>query len=182
MQLKKDKSFLQDFTKASECEYLETNGLGGWSGSSIVGAHTRRYHGLFVAAINPPTDRMVMLSKLDETIVVGEKRSELSCNVFDGDTIHPNGNQYLESFSRDFFPQWIYNIDGILLKKTICMINGENTLVISYEVDKADAPFTLELLPLMAARGYHELGHASPRMYWDADFRYSVENLKVFLF
>jgi glycogen debranching enzyme len=180
MQLKKDKSFLQDFYKAAECEYLETNGLGGWSGSSITGAHTRRYHGLFVAAIHPPTDRMVMLSKLDETIVTGRNaesglnRYELSCNVYNGDVLHPNGTQYLREFSKNFFPEWVYDAGGVQLKKTICMIHGENTLVIRYEVLKTDSAFTLELLPLMAARGYHELGHASPRMHWDADFNNGV--------
>lgn len=182
MQLKKDKSFLQDFYKASECEYLETNGLGGWSGSSITGAHTRRYHGLFVAAITPPTDRMVLLSKLDETIVTGRNtaeggglnRYELSCNVYDGNVIHPDGNGYLESFTKEFFPEWIYNAGAVQLRKTICMIHGENTVVIKYEVLKADSEFTMELLPLMAARGYHELGHASPRMHWDVDFNNGV--------
>jgi predicted glycogen debranching enzyme len=170
MQLKKDKSFLQNFDQASECEYLETNGLGGWSGSSIVGSHTRRYHGLFVAAINPPTDRMVLLSKLDETIVVDADRFELSSNVYVGDVIHPNGNQYLESFTKEFFPEWIYKVNGIELTKTICMIHGGNAVVVRYKVEKANLPFTLELLPLMAARGYHELAHASPRMHWDTDF------------
>ena len=170
MQLKKNKSFLQDFQKASTCEYLETNGLGGWSGSSIVGAHTRRYHGLFVAAINPPTDRMVLLSKLDETILTGDSRYELNSNVFNGDVVHPEGNQYLESFYKDYFPEWIYEVDGVQLKKTICMIHGENTLIVRYDVLKAAMPFTLELLPLMAARGYHELGHASPGMHWNAEF------------
>jgi predicted glycogen debranching enzyme len=170
MQLKKDKSFLQNFNQSAECEYLETNGLGGWSGSSITGAHTRRYHGLFVAAINPPTDRMVLLSKLDETIIVGEVRYELSCNLYDGDVIHPNGNQYLESFNKYFFPEWIYEVNGIQLKKTICMIHDENTVVIKYEVLRAGSSFMLEFLPLMAARGYHELGHASPQMHWDAEF------------
>lgn len=181
MQLKKDKSFLQNFDQASECEYLETNGLGGWSSSSIVDAHTRRYHGLFVAAINPPTDRMVLLSKLDETIVTTDQaassvptRYELSCNIYDGDIIHPNGNQYLESFSKEFFPKWNYHANGFELTKTICMIHGENTVVIRYEVEKADTPFTLELLPLMAARGYHELGHASPRIHWDVDFKNGI--------
>src|SRR4030095_12979133 len=174
MQLKKDKSFLQNFNQAAECEYLETNALGGWSGSSIAGAHTRRYHGLFVAAINPPTDRMVLLSKLDETIAVGEVRYELSCNLYDGDVIHPNGNQYLESFTKYFFPEWIYEVNGIQLKKTICMIHDENTVVIKYEVIRANFDFTLEFLPLMAARGYHELGHASPRMHWDAEFNNGI--------
>jgi predicted glycogen debranching enzyme len=170
MELRKDNSVLQNFNEASECEYLETNGLGGWSSSSITGAHTRRYHGLFVAAINPPTDRMVLLSKLDETIVTEKARYELNCNNYNGDVLSPGGNQYLESFTRDFFPKWVYEVNGIRLKKVICMIHGENTVVISYEVEKAESPFTLELLPLMAARGYHELGHASDRMHWDAEF------------
>ena len=193
MQLKKDKPFLQNFNQAAECEYLETNGLGGWSGSSITGAHTRRYHGLFVAAINPPTDRMVLLSKMDETIVAGENRFELGCNLYEGDVLHPNGNQYLESFTKDFFPEWIYEISNemgtsivpaviapgfspgiVRLKKTICMIHDENTVVIKYEVLKAGSPFTLEFLPLMAARSYHELDHASPGMHWDADFNNGI--------
>jgi predicted glycogen debranching enzyme len=172
--LKKDKSQLQNFNQASGLEYLETNGLGGWSGSSITGAHTRRYHGLFVAAINPPTDRIVLLSKLDETIIAGDNRFELSCNVYDGDVIHPDGKRYLESFTKDFFPEWIYNAGGVQLKKTICMIHGENTVIIKYEVLKADSSFILELLPLMAARGYHELGHTSPRMHWDVDFNNGI--------
>lgn len=174
MQLNKNKIFLQHFDDASKCEYLETNGLGGWSGSSLTGAHTRRYHGLFVAAINPPTDRMVLLSKLDETIVAGENRYELSCNLYEGDVVHPQGNQYLESFTKDFFPEWVYNAGNVQVKKTICMIHGENTVILKYEVLKANSPFTLELLPLMAERGYHELGHASPRMHWDADFKNGI--------
>lgn len=174
MQLKKDKSFLQNFNQAAACEYLETNGLGGWSSSSITGAHTRRYHGLFVAAINPPTDRIVLLSKLDETIVAGESRYELGCNLYNGDVVHPQGNQHLGSFIKDFFPVWTYEVNGIRLKKTICMIHGENTLVIKYEVLKANSHFTMEFLPLVAARGYHELGHASTRMHWNVDFRNGI--------
>jgi predicted glycogen debranching enzyme len=174
MQLQKDKLFLQDFNKACECEYLETNGLGGWSSSSVIGAHTRRYHGLFVPAINPPTDRMVLLSKLEETIVVRGDRYEISCNVYDGDVLHPKGNQYLESFTKVFFPEWIYSVNGIQVKKTVCMIHDENTVVIKYEVLSAVHPFTLELLPLMAARGYHELCHASPGMHWEADSKNGI--------
>ncbi|MFN8291052.1 MAG: amylo-alpha-1,6-glucosidase [Chitinophagaceae bacterium] len=174
MQLIKDTSFLANFSGASECEYLETNGLGGWSGSSITGAHTRRYHGLFVAAVHPPADRMVMLSKLDETIVSGSNRFELGSNVYRGDVIHPKGNQYLKRFTKNYFPEWVYEVNGFRLVKTICMVYEENTVVVQYKAEKADAPFTLELMPLMAARNYHECGQASPRLHWDADFREGV--------
>lgn len=174
MQLKKDKAVLQNFKDATQYEWLETNGLGGWSSSSIIGAHTRRYHGLFVAATNPPAERTVLLSKLDETIVVGGNRTELGCNLYNGDVISPNGHHCLESFTKELFPQWVYKADGIQLKKTIAMIHGENTVVVIYDVLKAPSSFTLELLPLMAGRFYHSLQHAGEQMHWDANFNNGI--------
>ncbi len=170
----KNKTTLRDFANAAQYEWLETNGLGGWSGSSIIGVNTRRYHGLLVAAIAPPTDRMVLLSKLDETIVVDDKRIELGVNLFPDNIIHPEGYQYLDSFSKDIFPQWEYEAEGIRLKKTIAMIHGENTVVILYEVMKASKPFVLELLPLMAAKGYHTLTREGAQMHWDVNFNNGI--------
>nr|HNH21132.1 glycogen debranching enzyme N-terminal domain-containing protein [Ferruginibacter sp.] len=66
-----NKSTLQRFEDAAALEWLETNGLGGWSSSSVTGCNTRRYHGLLVAATVPPAERMVLVSKLDETILSG---------------------------------------------------------------------------------------------------------------
>ncbi|MCI0617880.1 glycogen debranching enzyme N-terminal domain-containing protein, partial [bacterium] len=70
MSLTFDKSITQNFDEALRREWLETNGLGGWASSTIAGAHTRRYHGLLVTATHPPVGRMVLLSKLDETIAL----------------------------------------------------------------------------------------------------------------
>lgn len=168
--LKLTKPALQNFARASENEWLETNGLGGWSSSTVTGAHTRRYHGLLVAAVDPPTGRMVLLSKLDETIVAGDKRFDLGANLYAGNIIHPAGHQYLDCFRKDIFPEWEYEVAGIRLKKTIAMIYGENTVVIAYEVLKAAKPFTMELLPLMAARNYHTLARQGNHLHWDADF------------
>jgi predicted glycogen debranching enzyme len=153
--LTKNRADLQNFADATQLEWLETNGLGGWASSSITGTNTRRYHGLLVAAIVPPTDRMVLLSKLDETIVTGDKRIELGVNLYMENVVAPDGHQYLNSFSKEFFPQWEYEAEGIKLKKTIAMIHGENTVVVTYDVIEASQPFSLELLPLIAARGYH---------------------------
>src|SRR4051812_16178345 len=75
--LTKNRSELNDFSDAIQHEWLETNGLGGWSGSTVLNCHSRRYHGLLVAATNPPTERMNLLSKLDETIITSDGRFEL---------------------------------------------------------------------------------------------------------
>lgn len=172
--LGKDKAVLSDFKEATQFEWLETNGLGGWAGSSITGTNTRRYHGLLVAAIVPPAERMLLVSKLDETVAVGDQRYELGTNLYPGSTIHPKGHQYLENFSKDFFPQWIYDAGGVRLKKTIAMIYGENTTIIRYEVEKSASVFTLELLPLIAARGYHSLCQQGSQLHWDANFENGI--------
>jgi predicted glycogen debranching enzyme len=168
------KQVLQNYSRASQHEWLETNGLGGWSSSTVIGTHTRRYHGLLVAAVAPPTGRMVLLSKLDETIVAGENRFELGVNLYSGNTIHPGGHQYLDYFRKDIFPEWEYEVGGIRLKKTIAMIHGENTIVIAYEVLKAPHPFTMELRPLMAARNYHTLTRQGNHLHWNAEFSQGI--------
>lgn len=155
--LTKGKDILQQYEQAIDYEWLETNGLGGWAGSTLIGANTRRYHGLLVAATVPPVERTVLLSKLDETIVVDSKRFELGCNIYPGKVVHPEGNLYLQQFSKDIIPIWVYEAGGIQLQKSITMIHGENTVVLTYEVKKAPGPFTLEWLPLVAGRHYHRL-------------------------
>lgn len=184
MLLQKDKSAIQKevdslqpstdklFYEASE--WLETNGLGGWAGSTITGCNTRRYHGLLVAATKPPTERMVLLSKLDETIVVNAERVELSTNLYNNDVIHPKGYRHFTSFTKELFPEWLYGVKGIQLKKTITMVHSENTTIILYEVIKANEAFTLELLPLIAARGYHSLQHSYNNIFWDVQFEDGV--------
>lgn len=159
--LLKDKSILNNFSEAIQHEWLETNGLGGWASSSIINCNTRRYHGLLVAATKPPAERMALVSKLDETIIINNERIELSTNQYQNKTVHPNGHAHLQQFLKELFPQWTYELKGIELKKTIAMIYGENTTVILYEVVKASEPFQLELLPLFSVRGYHSLMHAN---------------------
>src|SRR5882762_4882988 len=69
-------------------EWLETNGLGGFASSTIIGLNTRRYHGLLVAATNPPVGRMVLLSKFEETLFIEGQPFDLSANRYPG-TVHP---------------------------------------------------------------------------------------------
>ena len=173
MLLAKNKAELGNFQKSVELEWLETNGLGGWTGSSISGCHTRRYHGLLMAATVPPADRMLLLSKLDETLILNGKRFELGVNDF-GDTLYPSGFQYLNSFRKEFFPEWTYEIPGIRLRKTVTMVYGENTTLIRYEFLQAALPFKMELIPLIAARGYHRLQNANTNIFWDVEFENGI--------
>src|SRR5436189_2529932 len=102
-------------------EWLETNGIGGYASSTIFGLNTRRYHGLLVAATQPPVGRMVMLSKFEETL----NGVELSCNQYPG-VIHPQGFQYLREFRRYPFPAFVYEVQDCVLEKRVYMVQGEN--------------------------------------------------------
>ena len=78
-------------------EWLQTNGLGGYSSSTVAGMNTRRYHGLLMAAAKPPVGRILLLSKLEETLVVQGRRHDLSANQYPG-VIHPRGDLLLKEF------------------------------------------------------------------------------------
>jgi predicted glycogen debranching enzyme len=147
---------LRDFDRATAIEWLETNGLGGWAGSTVAGAHTRRYHALLAAASADVPDRSVLVSKLDETIVTANGSFELSCNRFD-DVIHPRGFELLTHFAKTPFPVWTYEAGGVSLRKTVTMLHGENSTVVLYEVLAAPAAFTLRLAPFIAGRDSHAL-------------------------
>src|ERR1700758_2836449 len=117
-------------------EWLETNGLGGFASSTIVGLNSRRYHGLLVAATKPPVGRLVLLSKLEETLWIDGKRFDLSANRYPG-VIYPQGFHYLKQFRLDPFPMSTYEVEGIEIEKSVFMIHGENSAVIHYEAHVA---------------------------------------------
>jgi predicted glycogen debranching enzyme len=142
-------------------EWLETNGLGGYASSTVSSANTRRYHGLLVAATKPPVGRMVLLSKLEESIAFPDGPVELSCNLFP-DAVHPAGYRYLEEFRLDPWPVWRWNIDSVRLEKSVCLLHGRNAVVVEYRL-LAGGTVPLDVRPLITARDYHSLGHAGPQ-------------------
>ena len=152
---------INSFERSSKLEWLETNGLGGYAMGTVSGAHTRRYHGILVAAMHPPVERMVVVSKWEESIIVQNQQFDLSSNQYPG-AIFPQGFQHLTKFHRDLFPELYYEAGGVLLKKTIAMIHGEDTTVINYEVIKAPQAFEMEFLPLYACKDFHAEAHANP--------------------
>src|SRR5690242_21111652 len=104
-----DQHSLRDLSAAVSREWLETNGIGGFSSSTIIGLNTRRYHGLLTAATKPPVGRFVLLSKLEETLLVEGQRYELSANQYPN-VIHPRGFEYQTGFRLDPFPTFTYEI------------------------------------------------------------------------
>lgn len=158
MSIQLDREITQDLERAARLEWLETNGLGGGAGTTVAGLHSRRDHGLLVAA-TAAGRRAVLLSRLDETIHVDGGSFDLGCNQFPG-TVAPRGFQHLVSFTRDLFPTFEYEAGGVRLRKTVAAVDGENTTLVLYEVLEAPGPFILSLRPFLAGRDQHALTSA----------------------
>jgi predicted glycogen debranching enzyme len=143
-------------------EWLETNGLGGFASSTILGLNARRYHGLLVAAVKPPVGRTVLLSKFEETLFINGEAFHLSANRYPG-VVHPRGFEYLKQFRINPFPEFTYEVQGVEIRKTVFMVHGQNSTVIQYELKSKGREeknsIHLELRPLIAFRDYHSTTH-----------------------
>jgi predicted glycogen debranching enzyme len=137
-------------------EWLVTNGIGGYGMSSLFGGRTRHYHGLLVAATEPPTGRRVLVAQMIERITWPDGSSRhLHVQEWGGGTVDPRGDQFLESFTLEgTIPTWQYQVMDARLEKRIWMKHGHNTSFVTYTLTAGQA-VTLELKPLCTHRDHH---------------------------
>lgn len=161
-----NKSLSANFEELTSKEWLVTNGIGGFASSSVIGANSRRYHGLLMAAMNPPADRRVLVAKVEECIVVNrECTHSLSSNQYPG-AVHPNGYLNFRFFERKPLPRFKFEVAGNHVLKTVFMPHGSNTTVVEYE-NTGEQTFKLRLNPLFLHRDYHSLYRANDgHNYW----------------
>ena len=159
-----EKKYL-DLERGKAREWVVANGLGGFASSSIIGLNTRKYHGLLIAALAPPANRCLLLSKLEEEIITGDRVYPISSSKYPG-VIHPAGFLYQEKFVWDIFPSFFYNtgiggVGGIKIKKTIFTIHGYNAVVVSYSIkNPGRKSCVFKIKPLVNSRDIHSVLHA----------------------
>ena len=137
-----------------EKEWFVGNGLGGYASSTVIGAASRTYHGMLVAAPRGASGRFLLLSSLDEELSCGEGVFRLAAHKYPG-TVHPEGFSYLEKFSLAPFPVWVYRAGDFILKKKVFMVYGKNTTVVLYEIKCGREEGRLKIYPLVNARSFH---------------------------
>ena len=138
-------------------EWIITNGIGGYAASSIISANTRKYHGLLVAPMVPPARRYVILSKVDESITIGNDKFDLYTNL--GKEYTSQGYRYLEKFRKDFLPVFTYKVKDVEITKMICMEYGKNTVGIYYKIKNKSEKAKLTLAPIMNFRDVHTVNN-----------------------
>ena len=139
-------------------EWLITNGLGGYSSSTIIGANTRKYHGLLIAPLTPPARRFLILSKVDESIEVDGQKYDLYTNVCKEYISH--GYKYQEEFIKEEVPTFKYKVNDVEIEKTICMEYGKNTVGILYKIKNGKSNAKLTLAPIVNYRDFHRMNTA----------------------
>ncbi|MEM0487939.1 MAG: amylo-alpha-1,6-glucosidase [Candidatus Bathyarchaeia archaeon] len=137
-------------------EWIITNGLGGYSSSTVLGINTRKYHGLLVAAFNPPRRRTVCLAKLDDQLLIENRSLPLFSNEMQRG-INPDGYKHIIEFSLRPFPTYIYEVENLRLKKTIFMFYGRNAITCLYEVFNNGPKVKLRVHPIITCRHFHEV-------------------------
>ncbi|HEY9660858.1 MAG TPA: glycogen debranching enzyme N-terminal domain-containing protein, partial [Allocoleopsis sp.] len=124
-----------DLDIAASREWLVTNGIGGYASGTVAGLLTRRYHGLLIAALQPPLGRTLMLTKLEEVVHYNDWVYPLSCDRWADGSVDPQGYRHIEHFSLNgAIPTWRYACGDALLEKRIWMPQGSNTTYIHYEL------------------------------------------------
>jgi predicted glycogen debranching enzyme len=141
---------------AESREWLVTNGIGGYASGTVAGLLTRRYHGLLVAALQPPLGRTLLLAKLDETVLYGYRSFPLNTNRWADGIVSPHGYRHIESFTLEgTIPVWRFAVADALLEKRVWMQPGANTTYIQYTLRRATQPLKLTLKAMVNYRDYH---------------------------
>jgi predicted glycogen debranching enzyme len=143
----------------AEAEWLHTNGAGAYSMSTIALMHTRRHHGVLVAALPPPLGRHVIVSHADSTLTVENERRSYRLATHQFPNVAPTpGYRNLLSFAQDPIPRWVFRTGSGTLERTLCLVRGENAVIMGYTWSGAGAA-RVSLRPLMPLRPVDALMH-----------------------
>lgn len=150
-----------DLSSAESREWLVTNGIGGFASGTVAGSMTRRYHGLLVAALQPPLARTHLVASIDEVVLYAGNLYSLATHHWSSGVVDPQGFRFIESFHLEgTTPVWTYALADALLEKRVWMVHGENSTFVEYTVVRAGGPLNIECKALINYRDFHASTHA----------------------
>ena len=146
------------FKEGIKREWAVTNGIGGYAGSSMIGAHSRTHQGYLIASLHAPIERYLVFSKINETATVGTRTLsfETSQHRASGKTVYTEGQKFLTSFIYDGSVHYTYETDNFSFEKHITLKRNANVCAVSYELTAGDSDCTFTLTPLFNYREHSE--------------------------
>jgi predicted glycogen debranching enzyme len=150
-----------DESVAERREWLVTNGLGGFASGTLGGVLARRYHGLLIAALQPPLGRTLLVTRFDETLQTATTTYPIFVNRWSDGTLEPRGDRFIERFRLEAgVAVWTFAVEDALLEKRVWMEDGANATWVRYTLARASAPLSLELKALVNYRDFNALTRA----------------------
>ena len=146
------------FKEGIKREWAVTNGIGGYAGSSMIGAHSRTHQGYLIASLHAPIERYLVFSKINETATVGTSTVsfETSQHCASGKTVYTEGQKFLTSFIYDGSVHYTYETDNFSFEKHITLKRNANVCAVAYELTAGDSDYTFTLTPLFDYREHSE--------------------------
>ena len=146
------------FKEGIKREWAVTNGIGGYAGSSMIGAHSRTHQGYLMASLHAPIERYLVFSKINETATVGTRTVsfETSQHRASGKTVYTEGQKFLTSFIYDGSVHYTYETDNFSFEKHITLKRNANVCAVAYELTAGDSDCTFTLTPLFNYREHSE--------------------------
>lgn len=146
------------FKEGIKREWAVTNGIGGYAGSSMIGAHSRTHQGYLIASLHAPIERYLVFSKINETATIGTSTVsfETSQHCASGKTVYTEGQKFLTSFLYDGSVHYTYETDNFSFEKHITLKRNANVCAVSYELTAGDSDCTFTLTPLFNYREHSE--------------------------
>ncbi|HVX85593.1 MAG TPA: amylo-alpha-1,6-glucosidase [Phycisphaerae bacterium] len=185
-----DTEACRNFDNAIQNEWLATNGLGGYASGTVAGANSRKYHGYLVVAVKPPVQRFVVLSRVEDSVIVGGPGDDPSAKspgeastsaagggVYDlstdefSDIIHPQGYKNLISFGLTHGPTWRFQVGDAVIEKSLTLVHGADAVIVRYTLVSrtGNAPVKLLVQPMLAGRDFHATINLHQRPWWTVD-------------
>ncbi len=155
------KSYWYSYEQGSSREWIITNGIGGYASGSLICSNSRRYHGLLIAALKPPTSRHLLLSNVMEDLIFEDGTSASFASFKTSDGYINQGFNNLQRVQYDYLPEFVYSYKDVFVKKKIAMKYGENTTVVRYEIRNGSKAAVLKLSPLINYRDHHHQSNCS---------------------
>ena len=136
--------------RAQENCWLLGNGLGGFVSTTGAFSVTRNDHGILIAARTAPNDRVNLVHRLSEKLILGEKTVYLSAQDFADGKASEDGYRHISSFTVEYGPQWVYNVCGVRVTRRCAIADGSNTVAVCYRLEnRSESACTVEITPWM---------------------------------
>lgn len=157
-----DKEKLVNIEYSKSREILRCSRTGAFASTTLLGMHTRKYHGLFIV----PQDQLdgeqhLLLSNLNETLVINDLEFHIGINQYKGGIIDPKGHKYMQKFVCDNLPTYYFRVGKINFTKEFLFLSHEDRLIIKYSILDNFETATIFFEPLLAFRQIHQLTHAN---------------------